>query len=200
MAPGTGDPWLRQLCHLLLPFGSGEEPWKPEHLVLTRVKNGVLWLTVFANLNMFYVGRVSIPSSFCEAILFYIFFPQIMIYLIDKVLSKAILPTISGHYPWIWPSSSETLETESPWIISAPGYSSENQTSESGGSDDSIILPLKNSLLFWYHCTWELNLWMVKHVFRYFNLVELGAVKQISREQKTELKTKPNRRPDVKYL
>lgn len=144
--PGAGDPYDLDnyaTCSFLEVERSLENP---EHLVLTRVKNGVLWLTVFCQFEYVLCRTCwGIASSFCEAILFYICFPQIMIYLIDKVI-KAILSPISGHYPWIWPSLPRPLlETESPELSQHLDTLQKTANKESGGSDDSMLFTFENS-------------------------------------------------------
>lgn len=113
----------------------------PEHLVLTCVKNGVLWLS-FANLNMLYVGRVSIASSFCEAILFYIFFLQIMIYLIDKVLPESYFVNNLRALSVDMAVFRDLLRLNLPELSQHLDTLQKTANKESGGSDDSMLFYL----------------------------------------------------------
>lgn len=113
----------------------------PEHLVLTCVKNGVLWLS-FANLNMFYVGRVSIASSFCEAILFCIFFLQIMIYLIDKVLPESYFVNNLRALSVDMAVFRDLLRLNLPELSQHLDTLQKTANKESGGSGNSMLFYL----------------------------------------------------------
>lgn len=91
---------------------------------------------------MFYVGRVGIASSFCEAILFYIFFLQIMIYLIDKVLPESYFVNNLRALSVDMAVFRDLLRLNLPELSQHLDTLQKTANKESGGSDDSMLLYL----------------------------------------------------------
>lgn len=91
---------------------------------------------------MFYVGRVSIESSFCEAILFYIFFLQIMIYLIDKVLPESYFVNNLRALSVDMAVFRDLLRLNLPELSQHLDTLQKTANKESGGSDDSMLFYL----------------------------------------------------------
>lgn len=91
---------------------------------------------------MFYVGHVSIASSFCEAILFYICFPQIMIYLIDKVLPESYFVNNLRALSVDMAVFRDLLRLNLPELSQHLDTLQKTANKESGGSDDSMLFYL----------------------------------------------------------
>ena len=91
---------------------------------------------------MFYVGRVSIASSFCEAILFCIFFLQIMIYLIDKVLPESYFVNNLRALSVDMAVFRDLLRLNLPELSQHLDTLQKTANKESGGSGNSMLFYL----------------------------------------------------------
>ena len=123
--PGAGDPWLRQVSTYAFPW-SGEEPWKSRTFGIDMCKERCPLAAVFCQFEYVLCRTCKYSKQFLWSnLILYLFSSDYDLPYWQgtsrKLFCQQYPGTVRGYGCLPWP-----LETKSPWIISAPGCSSEN--------------------------------------------------------------------------